>query len=59
MGLPSLTNSSTSKGRTFLELGKQTMSSAEFQAEHLLRSLNFDSSTFCSVGHYAPEIFKM
>ena len=31
------------KGRTFLELGKQTMSSADFQAEYLLRSLIFNS----------------
>ena len=38
----------SSNGSTFLELGKQIMSSADFQAEHLLRSLVFDSSTFCS-----------
>ena len=36
------------KGCTFQELGKQTMSSANFQAEHLLSRLIFDSSTFCS-----------
>ena len=36
------------KGRAFLQLGKQITSSANFQSEHLLRSLVFDSSTFCS-----------
>ena len=34
------------KGRTFQELGKQTMSSANFQAEQFLSGLVFDSSTF-------------
>ena len=38
----------TCKGCTFQELGKQTTSSANFQAEHLLSRLIFDSSTFCS-----------
>ena len=36
------------KGCTFQELGKQSTSSANFQAEHLLSRLIFDSSTFCS-----------
>ena len=36
----------TIKGRTFQELGKQTMSSANFQAEQFLSGLVFDSSTF-------------
>ena len=36
------------KGCTFQELGKQTMSSANFQAEHLLSSIVFDISTSCS-----------
>ena len=35
-----------SKGRTFQELDKQTMSSANFQAENFLSGLVFDSSTF-------------
>ena len=34
------------KGRTFQELDKQTMSSANFQAENFLSGLVFDSSTF-------------
>ena len=36
------------KGCTNLEFGKQTMSSADYQAEHLLSSFVFGSSTFCS-----------
>ena len=36
------------KGCTNLEFGKQTMSSAKYQAEHLLSSFVFGSSTFCS-----------
>ena len=34
------------KGRTFQELDKQTMSSANFQAENFLSGLVFDGSTF-------------
>ena len=40
------------KGCTFQELGKQTTSSANFQAEHLLSMLISDSSTFCLGGSF-------
>ena len=38
----------TIKGCTNLEFGKQTMSSVNYQAKHLLSSFVFASSIFCS-----------